>query len=104
MRNLEEEIKRVVEKIEDVEWDIKYLKDSTEASNWVDDYNEMLDTTWDYFMGTYEPSVVLKKIDPKAYKEGLTEYMYDLECSFKCELKELQEELANLQLEQRKVI
>lgn len=81
--------------------------DTWEANpdDYVEQYEDMLDEISEVKIGslTYSASLVLKEVDPTAYRCGLVDYVDSLELEpeeLQKELEELQDELEDLESEE----
>lgn len=48
-------------------------------------YNDMLDETYEPFMGQYAPSIVLEEVDPIAYRVGFSDYVDSISDEYEVE-------------------
>jgi hypothetical protein len=67
------------------------VKDELDPIDTEELYDQMLDDCYEPFMGSYDPSRVLKEIDPTAYRCGLNDYVDSI--SRDSSFEEIDEEL-----------
>ena len=99
---LEKENAEIDSNINSYNGDISILKQDLEnlelnPDYYIDSYDEMLDESYEDFMGQYSTSYTLKNIDEIAYRCGLNDYVDGFEIPETEEYKDIEEKISDLE-------